>query len=231
MKKIITLFFFAVVSTTAFSYEVPKALNYVNDYGKLLSQKEQDQLNQTLKMYQDSTSNQLAVLTLPSFDDQKEGLLFDFSIKVFRTWGIGQKSKNNGVLLVVIKDLASKHAPGLRIVTGYGLEGALPDIACKHIIDDIRPLINKGQYYQGIDLALKGIITEIKGEYSADSEKVTFGDIVLLIIVIIVILLFLIAVFNSGVFLWIFSPNSDSGGGGSFDGFSGGSSGGGGAGD
>ena len=151
--------------------EVPKFTHqYVNDYGDLLSPSEDQSINQMLKAYQDSTSNQLVVLTLTSFDDQNDGPLFDFSKKVFTSWGIGQKSKNNGVLLVVVKTLASKRAPGLRIVTGYGAEGPLPDLICKRIIESIRPAINEGNYYQGINSAVNQMVVHLKGEFKADGK-------------------------------------------------------------
>ena len=174
MKKI--AFFFCTMLVALFvsasEIDVPKFTHqYVNDYGDLLSPSEEQGINQMLKNYQDSTSNQLIVLTLATFDDQNDGPLFDFSKRVFSSWGIGQKAKNNGVLLVVVKTLASKRAPGLRIVTGYGAEGPLPDLICKRIVESIRPAINGGNYFQGINSALNLMIVSLKGEFKADGKS------------------------------------------------------------
>lgn len=178
MKKLGFLFCAILIALFSFGSDVAIPVfthNYVNDYGSMLSEAEEHNLNTMLKNYQDSTSNQLIVLTLTSFNDQTDGPLFDFSKAVFTSWGIGQKAKNNGVLLVIVKTLASKRAPGLRIVTGYGAEGPLPDLVCKRIVESIRPSINEGNYYQGINSALNLMIVHLKGEFKADGKEKTEG--------------------------------------------------------
>jgi uncharacterized protein len=86
--------------------------------------------------------------------------LEDYSLKVARGWGIGQKERNSGVLLFVAKDDRK-----LRIEVGYGLEGALPDIRANHIIQDrITPEFRQGKYFEGIQSGLVGITTAIRGE-------------------------------------------------------------------
>lgn len=238
MKKLIAFFCLTLASTFLFAYDVPKATNYVNDYGNLLSVQEQNQLNQFLKTYQDSTSNQIAVLTLINYDDQKDGPLFDYSMQVFRTWKIGQKSKNNGVLLVVVKNLASKNAPGLRIVTGYGLEGPLPDAICRRIIENIRPLVNEGKYYQGINTGITSMIVQIKGEFTNDSKSddISWGLIIIIIIIVIVIIFIIVISWggpysSGGGFIYSSDSSSSSSSGGSFGDFGGGDGGGSGGGD
>ncbi len=203
MKKVTLLICFILATLFAFATDVPKLNNYVNDYGNLLSISEKDQLNQMLKTHEDSTSNQLFVLTLLSYNDVIEGSLFDFSMKVFKEWKIGQKTKKNGVLFVVIKNLASKNAPGLRIVTGYGLEGSLPDATCKRIIESVRPLINNGNYYQGIHIAIQSMITNIKDEFTHDVSKEKLNWTLILIIIVIIVIIIIILV-------WISEGNSSS---------------------
>lgn len=244
MKKTVALLYLALVSFSmlAGNFEKFKFTNYVNDYGNLLSKQEQDELNHRLKIYQDSTSNQIAILTLTSYDNVKNGPLFDFSMSVFEDWKIGQKAKDNGVLLVVVKNLASKNAPGLRIVTGYGLEGPLPDAICNRIVESIRPLVNEGNYYKGIDLAVTTMIFNIKEEFTADNKKSDDMNNLLILIVVIVIIIIIIAFVvgisggssGGGYYYGSSSDSSYSSGdsdGGGFDGGGGGSSGGGGAGD
>lgn len=170
---------------------VPEFKNtYVNDYGDLLSDGEENLINKSLRQYEDTTSNQIIVLTLKSYDNETFGPLFDYSHRVFSTWGIGQKSKNNGLLLVVVKKLSSSNAPGIRIITGYGLEGSLPDITCEKIAESIRPLINEGNYKQGIVQAIDKMQVNIKDEYKAvaessvDKDPLTYGDTFMWIIAI-----------------------------------------------
>lgn len=104
-----------------------------------------------------ATGNEVAVLMLRSLEGEA---LEDYSIKVAREWGIGQKERNSGVLLLVAKDDRR-----LRIEVGYGLEGALPDIKAAHIIQDrITPQFKQGKYYEGIDSGVDGIILAIHGE-------------------------------------------------------------------
>lgn len=231
MKKIVLILCAAIGLLFISSTSVPSSVGYINDYGHLLSEAKRNSLEQMLKTYHDSTSNELAVLTLEKFDDRTEGVLFDYSLKVFRTWGIGEKSKNNGVLLVVVKNLASKNAPGLRIATGSGLEGALTDFTCRTIIDTIRPMINAAKYDQGIETGLTLIIKSIKGEFKADCtgglEAIPWWGWVIIIIILLIVMI----VIGSGGYTGLSSYSSDSSSGGGFGGFSGGSSSGGGAGD
>lgn len=198
MKKLILVFCIMLTYYNLLAIDVPPSTYYVNDNGNLLSKQEFSKLNQLLKLFEDSTTNQIAVLTLSNFDDQKNGTLFDFSMEVFKTWKIGQTDKDNGVLLVVVKNLSSKNAPGIRIVTGYGVEGSLPDAVCKRIIENIRPLINDGKYYQGIDLAIASITSKIKGEFSPIKASKPNGSKLLMIfflsfafIIFLILLMFL----------------------------------------
>jgi uncharacterized protein len=104
-----------------------------------------------------ATGNQIAVLMIPSLEGDS---LENYSLNVAREWGIGQKERNSGVLLLVVKDDRR-----LRIEVGYGLEGALPDIRANQIIRDrIKPAFTKNDYFGGINAGVDGIITAIHGE-------------------------------------------------------------------
>ena len=232
MKKIIVFICLAVTFTNVLAYDIPKPIGYINDYGNLLTEQEENQLNKLLKLHEDSTSNQIAVLTIQSFDDQNDGPLFDFSMAVFNDWKIGKKEKDNGILFVIVKNLASKNAPGLRIITGYGAEGPLPDGICKRIIEKARPDIKSGNYYLGISEALNSMILRMGSEFSKEPEEKGMSTFTIFIIVLIVLMLiYLIIKYGissdrSSAF-FSSSDSSDS----FFDGFGGGDSGGGGAGD
>ena len=219
----------------------------------MLSQQEESHLNQMLKTFQDSTSNQIAVLTLTDFDDRTEGPLFDFSKKVFTTWGIGDKTKNNGVLFVVVKNLASKNGIGLRLMPGYGLEGALPDVTCRKINESVRSLLSNGEYFKGINSAVGQIMDKTQKEFNSEvskkGESLPLLVIIFFILLGLAIVLFLVELldsfgksssnssssgFSAGFFIGSSSSDSYSSGGdsgGDFGGFGGGDCGGGGAGD
>jgi uncharacterized protein len=163
----------------------PKSETLVTDYTSTLSASDQQQLEQKLTAFNDSSSTQIAVVILKSVGDYD---INDYGQKLGRAWGIGQKSKNNGVLVLV--------AMGDRkvsIQTGYGAEGALPDVITQEIIqNDIKPRFKAGDYYGGLNAATDDIIKYTKGEYKADkkaNQSKGGGSIAILIIIVVVILI------------------------------------------
>jgi len=92
----------------------------------------------------------------------------DFTQDAFRAWKVGQSGRNNGaVLFVFVKDRK------MRIQTGYGLEGALPDAICKRIIsDEMAPRFQAGDYAGGISAAVNAMIAATRGEYKGTGQTV-----------------------------------------------------------
>lgn len=124
-----------------------KPNNYVTDETGTLSPEQLSALNAKLKAFEDTTTNQIFVYFAESLNGQD---LAQYSQDIFHNWRIGQKDKNNGVLITIFKN---DHK--FRIQTGYGLEGQLPDLLTKRIQDnEMRPLFKQNDYYGGID---KGI--------------------------------------------------------------------------
>ena len=139
----------------------PNPPRLVNDLAGMLRPDEVAQLERKLVAYNDSTSSQIAVVTVPTLGDYD---IFDYAQKLYETWGIGQKSNNNGILLLIAQQ---EHKA--RIHTGYGLEGAIPDALAKRIISNtIVPAFKQERYYQGLDRATDQLIALAKGEYKAD---------------------------------------------------------------
>jgi uncharacterized protein len=129
----------------------------VVDQTNTLTTEQKNAISQKIASERASTGNQIGVLMIPSLQGDA---LEDYSLNVARTWGIGQKERNSGVLLFIAKDDRR-----LRIEVGYGLEGALTDIRSNQIIRDrITPQFREGKYYEGIDAGVDGIITAIHGE-------------------------------------------------------------------
>jgi uncharacterized protein len=166
----------------------PNPPRLVNDFAGVLSPGEQQQLERELVAYDDSTSNQVAVVLVKTLDDYP---IEEYSLKLFRDWGIGNKNTNNGVLIIAAIDDRK-----IRIEVGYGLEGAIPDITANHIIqNDIAPNFRSGDYYEGLSQAATSIIKAAAGEYKAPANyrKKKGGSafpIGLIIFIIIMVIIF-----------------------------------------
>ncbi len=225
----------------------PSSPQLVTDMAGVLSPEQKQALENKLVAIDDSSSNQIAVVILPTLDGNP---IEEYATKLFREWGIGNTKTNNGILLLIaVQDKK------IRIEVGYGLEGAIPDITAINIIDnDLKPAFREGAYYEGIDKATDNIAKAAVGEYQVKRVKKTKtkGNGALLAIIIAIIFLVVkggggrggsniggrgASNVAEGLF-WASllsggggSSRNDSGfgGGGGFGGFGGGSSGGGGA--
>jgi uncharacterized protein len=250
---VLTILFFLqalLFANNAFAQNIiakPNPAKLVTDVAGVLSPEQKQALENKLVAIDDSSSNQIAVVIIPSLDGYPKE---EYATKLFRDWGIGGK-KNNGILLLIaINDRE------IRIEVGYGLEGAIPDITAINIIDnDIKPAFKAGNYYEGIDQATDNIAKAAVGEYKVkkvkkSKSKGSGGLFVIILIIIFVILKGGRGGGGSNIGRSGFSDVAtgmllgsllggggrggggwgDSGGGGGFGGFGGGSSGGGGAG-
>jgi len=165
MKRFVLLaiVFFSVCANAQIDKVVPPKPNpprLVNDFTHTLTPEQVQALEQKLVAYDDSTSNQVAVVMVATTGDYD---VDEVALRILRDWGVGGKDNNNGIVLLVAKD---DHK--VRIEVGYGLEGAVPDITARHIIDeDITPNFRAGNFYRGIDDATDDIIKAAAGEYKA----------------------------------------------------------------
>lgn len=138
----------------------PSPARLVNDFAGTLTEEQKTELERKLVRYDDSTSNQVAVVIIPTVGEYP---IEDVALHILREWGVGNKDKNNGIVILVARD---DHK--VRIEVGYGLEGAIPDITAKSIIDnDIVPAFREENYYRGLDRATDNIIKAAAGEYKA----------------------------------------------------------------
>ena len=234
----------------AFSKEPPPAPNpppLVNDYVGVLSSSQIDALERKLVAYDDSSSTQIAIVIENSIEGDD---IFEYSFRLAEKWGIGRQGKNNGVLIfIALQDRK------LRIQTGYGAEGFLPDVMARRIIDQvIAPNFRNQDYYNGLNNATDIIMKLGSGEYTNDDVyRDDFPWEVLIFLIIFIIIIIIISKgggggyhrggrYDSGGGGWIIiGPGSGRGGGwsggggggfggGGFGGFGGGGFGGGGAG-
>ncbi len=143
--------------------------NLSKQFPNFISANEEAALEQKLAQFANETSNQIVVLIV---DDLAGMDINAFAVEVGQSWGVGQGKFDNGVVLV-IKPTGGKGQRDAYIAVGYGLEGVIPDITAKHIVEeDVTPNFEKEQYYQGIDAATTTLMKLAKGEInSAEYNK------------------------------------------------------------
>ena len=191
----------------------PSPARLVNDFAGLLSADQNRQLEQELIAYDDSSSNQVAIITLPSLGDYA---IEDWALEIGRKWGVGRNAKNNGVLIII-----SLEPRKINISPGYGLEGALPDITCKRIItNEMVPDMKYGQYYSALSKAVKAIRSVVKGEYVNEDKGEGSGEagFWIFLVLLVILLVVFIVIANSRRNAAYYGPNRrrhiESGGGG-----------------
>jgi uncharacterized protein len=228
IKKII-LFVFVLLSvyTETKAQDIPakpSSPRMVNDFAGILGGNA-DYIEAKVRAYNDSTSTQLVVVTVASLNGYE---ISDFSYRLATNWGIGQKGKSNGLLILVAP---KEHK--MRIEVGYGLEALVPDAKAKWIEENImKPAFKQGNYAAGIDGAVNEIMNKASGTYKRDgseTDKAKKGeDNWLLLLVILAVVAFVVYRSKSGGYSRYSSGGSFYGGGGFGGGGFGGNSGGGG---
>ena len=193
---------------------------HVSDWAGVFSPEQKADLERRIVAVRQATGAQLAVVALKSLQG---GEIQDFAVKLFEQWGIGEKGKDNGVLL-----LAAIEDRAMWIEVGYGLEGVLNDAKCGRIRDEwILPRFKEGNYAQGLsdgaDALLKVMGGEALPEPAAPANNPIAAVLFLLFFAVVFILIVRSAIRGGKGGRW-----TSGGGGGSFGGFSGGGGGGGG---
>ncbi len=164
MKKIHLILLIIIIFSSLFSLEVPRLKGRVNDYANILISGDEANLENLLKQIEEKTSSQIALLTIPSLEGEA---LEAYSIKVADQWGLGQKDRDNGILLLV-----AMQEKQLRLEVGYGLEPLITDAKSGYIIREIIvPEFKKGNYYQGIASGLLITGKIITNEYNISDEE------------------------------------------------------------
>ena len=160
------------MANSIFALDVPYLSGRVVDEVGILSNDTKLSLEKKLKEHEKKTTNQVVVLIIPSLEGE---VLEEFSIKVASTWKLGQKTKDNGVLLLI-----AKNDRKLRIEVGYGLEGSLTDAISSQIIRrEITPAFKQGDFSRGVEQGVDAILGTIQGTYTAannDSTSSTNDD-------------------------------------------------------
>jgi uncharacterized protein len=164
---------------------IPPLSAHVTDLTGTLSASERQALEAKLGDWEARTTNQLAVLVVPT---TKPETIEEYSIRVAEAWKIGQKGKDNGAIFLV-----AKNDKQMRIEVGYGLEGELTDVASRRIIGDtVAPYFSQGQFAAGINAGVDRIMAVVGGTDTAAppppprrsrSSHWDFGTIAILLLV------------------------------------------------
>ena len=252
MKKFLLIFiiFYCQQIAAQKIFEKANPPQAVNDFGNFLEPFQREALERKIRAYNDSTSSAIVIITVP---DQQGYDIAELALKYMREWKPGIADRDNGIIILV-----SKTERKARIETGYGMEGVVPDITAKHIIDErMIPYFKEQDYYRGFDNAVDAIILAAAGEYKAvkSNKRGTSTSFKSIIFIIILIIFFLSRIGGGrgggsymsrkgsaglGGLPWFLigsalggggrsSGGWGDGGGGGFGGFGGGSGGGGGA--
>jgi uncharacterized protein len=166
MKKsvLVLVFFLVCLPGTIQALDVPKLQGYVNDYAGMISPATASRLEKELKAFEQSDSTQLVILTIPSLEGETSD---GFGIRVAEAWKIGQKNKDNGLIVLVAKQ---EHK--IRIEVGKGLEGRMTDLLAGRIIDlVITPRFKRGDFDGGFASGVSALIDATRGEFKADDKK------------------------------------------------------------
>ncbi|MBU0730958.1 MAG: TPM domain-containing protein [Proteobacteria bacterium] len=154
----------ACMAVAGHSAEIPNYQGYVNDYAQMLSPAVRVQLERALQSFDLSDSTQIAILTINSLEGDP---IEDFSIRAVDKWKIGQKGKDNGILLLV-----AKQDKKIRIEVGRGLEGVLTDLLSGRIIDQvISPRFKQGKFDDGIAAGVAALVQATRGEFKGDKAS------------------------------------------------------------
>lgn len=222
-----------MISLGALAQEIPAPRGYVSDYAGILSPQMQEKLTALLQELEQKTTAQIALLTVKTtqpYDD------FQYAVKVFDRWKIGQRGKDNGALFLVATEDRR-----VRIVTGYGLEGILPDGKVGAILDEfVLPEFRRGRFDEGIYKGVWAVAlviakdagVELTGEAPIDPESLPDDTVSPISLILALIVIFFIMSLmmqrarrtsRSTIPWWVWLAGSGSSSGrGSFGGFGGG---------
>lgn len=240
----------ALLMSALFSYAIPsrpEPQRLVNDFAGLFASYQEDELERMLVAFDDSTSNQITVVTVADLEGCDPA---EYATRIGIDWQVGSARFDNGIVLLV-KPRTAAFSGQVFIAVGYGLEGAVPDAFAKRIIEnELIPHFRENDYYGGVLSACDVLMKLASGEISEPrevEEDDTLAIIIATLVVLFLLFCILVAMFGNGGG----SGNGGSGGrrpviytgpvittghnygggfGGGFGGFGGGSFGGGGAG-
>lgn len=171
----------------------PKLETSVYDHAEMMSPNEAKTLELKLNRYNDTTSTQIVVVTVNHLAGYE---VSQFAAELAHSWGVGQKGKDNGIVILV-----AKKERRMTIATGYGVEHLLTDALSRRVIEQvITPEFKQGNFYAGLDKGTTAIIGIMSGEYKGDpvAEKPQGQFPAFLIVLIFVVIMIILSRKNKG---------------------------------
>ena len=240
MKKTAVILAILFLATIALANDLPRPRGYLNDFAGVVDSRNAQQIESVCTSVKKSTGVEIAVVIIKSLEGAS---LEQEALRYLEGWGVGEKGKDNGVVILV-----AQKEQRIRIETGYDIEGVLPDGKAGEIIRyDIAPRFKQGDYGGGLLAAVYKIGKIVGGETvtypTKKRQKTNIGGLVYLIFFVFIVisslfsrrrgsrlgLLFLLTGLSMGSGRGGWGGSSGGFGGGGFGGFGGGSGGGGGA--
>jgi uncharacterized protein len=191
-RILLTTLLILSLTVNAFSQvpERPTPPKLVNDMAGVLDSREQESLENELVQFSSSTSNQVAIVIIPSLNGYDRAQM---AYEIGEKWGVGDSKFNNGIVILIKPKTDSERGEAF-IATGYGLEAVLPDAVCKRIVDnEMIPAFKNNDYYSGIKAGLDIVIPIASGEYSyKEYKKGEEGSLAGSLFVLVMVILFVI---------------------------------------
>lgn len=194
-----TFLFFSIIlfSTEVLSQDIPEPMypfRLVNDFAEVFTSAENSALEQKLLAYNDSTSTQIYVITV---NDLGGYAVSDFAFKLGENWAIGQKSKDNGAVILIKPKIGNSRGQAF-IATGYGLEARINDAYAGRIVrNEMIPYFITDDYFGGVNAAVDAMIARLSGEYDADAKE-DEGISIFAIIIVLIVMIVLLSIFFGG---------------------------------
>ena len=155
----------------------PEPPRLVNDFAGTMPPQSRDYLENKLDGFNQKTSTQITIVTVKSLFGYDKA---DYAVKLAEKWGIGQKGKNNGILVLVKPKTATERGE-VYVAVGYGLEGVVPDIVARQTIvaNEFLPAFKQGDYATGLDRGTNVLMSLTAGEFTAEqyAKKAGKGNV------------------------------------------------------
>jgi len=186
--------FLLVIRPVFAKVDLPAPAGYVNDFAEILSPEFEATLNQNITDFEAKTTDEISVVTIKSLGDMT---VEEYAVELFQQWGIGKKSKDNGLLLLI--------APAerkVRIEVGYGLESIITDGRSGEILDvQFVPEFKKGNYETGVLNTVNQIETYLNDpsiipESSVTTSKSSFPAVLIIILLFTGLPIYLLSYFT-----------------------------------
>ncbi len=186
------LIFFLLLTQGIVAQNIPEPMSpprMVNDFAKIFSEAERQALEVTLRTYNDTTSTQIYVVTVKDLDGYA---VSDYAFRLGEKWGIGQKSKDNGAVILIKPKIGNSRGNAF-IATGYGLEARINDAYAGRIVRDrMIPYFINDDYFSGVNSAIDSMIKRLSGEFDPEMDKKDEGMPLTTIILFVMFFIFFI---------------------------------------